>query len=71
MQCPKCKKDINLGKQVREADKDFYQEIEPPIILMIFCENCEIPVASIDIVSVTEFEEIDSPGIGKVKIPKL
>ena len=70
MRCPKCKKDINIGKQVREADKEFYRGVEPPIMLTIFCENCEEPVAMISIDTTTGEDIIDSV-VGPVHIPKI
>lgn len=74
MTCPGCKKEIDLGLQVAHADKEFYEGIEPPMVLMIMCENCENQTAMIDIVPMEEgdFQDVVSPALGGkvVKVPK-
>lgn len=73
MTCPKCKKDIDLGKYVGDADKEWYQGIEPPILLMLSCEHCDEQVASISIEGGDlEFEDVFSPALdATVKVPKI
>lgn len=73
MQCPKCHENINIGKQVKQADMDWYQGIEPPILLMIMCDNCEEPTVAISIDGVAGFDEVVSPALGgeKVKVPRI
>ena len=73
MQCPKCHKEVNLGQQVMDADQEWYESVEPPILLMILCDNCEEPTASVHIDSVVGFDEIVSPALGgkKIKVPKM
>ena len=74
MKCPKCKKEIDIGKQVEFADKEWYQGIEPPILLMIECDNkCKLPTAMINIETVGQYEDVKSPALGNkiVKVPKL
>lgn len=75
MLCPKCEKDIDIGEQVKFADKAYYEDVFPPIVLMITCEDCEEVTAMVDIIGTDGFEMVDvkSPAMGGkiVKVPRL
>jgi len=68
--CPKCKKNLNLGKLIAEWDKEFGSMWQTAAMINIICPHCEEGVMMVDLTMYDETEEIDSI-IGKVKIPKV
>lgn len=68
--CPRCKKNLNIGKQVSEWDKEYGDEWISQAMINIICPNCDEGVIMVELYKYEETEEIQSP-IGKVKIPKL
>lgn len=71
MQCPKCDKDLGLGRQIKEWDEMFGEDAmldgEFPIYINLICDNCEKSVGAVFIESVDNEQEIDSPIVGKVQ----
>lgn len=74
MNCHRCHRKINITEQIQFANEQFYEDVEPPIVLMIDCANCDAQTMMLEFIPMDEedFEEIDSPALGeKVKAPKL
>lgn len=68
--CSKCKKNMNIGKQLSEWDKLFGSEWNVTAMINIICPHCNKEQILITLDMYEETEDVESP-IGNVKVPKL
>lgn len=68
MLCPKCETDIGFARQAKEADEQYYDDVKPPVILMLMCDKCEETTVMISMDAVGGLEDVETP-MGNVKFP--
>ena len=70
--CTKCHKNLYIGEQISEWDKEYGDEWSGQAMINIICPVCHEGVIVVDLVMYEETEEIESPALkAKVKIPKI
>ncbi len=70
--CPKCHKNLYIGKQISEWDKMYGDEWNGQAMINIICPACHEGIVIVDLVMYDETEDVESPALNaKVKIPKI